>query len=167
MQGVELATESIPGCVLQIFVFMTKLRASGTGPLVSIGISALTTGFASAIIAFDKDVDAKGRIDMPKFYGDIPSEHGLRGRCFLLMTLMSSLHNLSMSVGYDLLAAGGATMVLAFVGGEMVLYLVWKGVRGDLMVFIPVEGPFGVVLSLLYRVVVKIVVDFSGCLQFR
>ena len=85
----------------------------------------------------------------------------------MLMTLMSSLHNLSRSVGYALLAAGGATMVLAFVGGEMVLYLVWKGVRGDLMVFIPVEGPFGVVLSLLYRVVVKIVVDFSGCLQFR
>ena len=38
---------------------------------MAIGISALTTGFASAMIAYDKDVDAKGRKNQPKFYGEL------------------------------------------------------------------------------------------------
>ena len=71
VQGVELATESIPGCVLQIYVLLTKTGVAGAGPIVSIGISALTTGFASAMIAFDKDVDAKGRKHQPTFYGEL------------------------------------------------------------------------------------------------
>ena len=168
MQCSELACESIPGCVLQIFIVVTKTGFSGAGPLVSIGISALTTGFASAIIAFDKDVDAQGRKINPKFYGYIPDDHGLRSRCFLLMMMMSACHNLSRSVGCALLAAlGGTTFLLSFVGGEMMLYLVWKVCRCDFMAWFPVDGAFGVLLSLFSRVVVKVIADFSGCLLFR
>ena len=56
--------------MLQIYVLLTKTGLAGSGPIVSIGISALTTGFASAIIAFDKDVDATCRKNQPKFYGE-------------------------------------------------------------------------------------------------
>ena len=70
MQGAELACESIPGCVLQIFILMTHSEVS-RGSLVSIGISALTTGFTSAMISFDKDVDAQCRKKQPKFYGEL------------------------------------------------------------------------------------------------
>ena len=154
--------------MLQIFVLLTKTGVSGAGPLVSIGISALTTGFASAIIAFDKDVDAQGRKINPKFYGYIPDDHGLRSRCFLLMMMMSACHNLSRSVGCALLvASGGTTMVLSCVGGEIMLYLVWKVVRSDFMSWFPVEGSLGLFLSLVHRVFVKVIVDFSGCLHFR
>ena len=153
--------------MLQIFIVMTRKGVSGAGPLVSIGISALTTGFASAIIAFDKDVDAKGRKSQPKFYGYIPDDHRLRSRCFMLMTMMSTCHNLSRSVGCALLAALGKEMVLSFFGGEVLLYLVWKLVRSDFMAWFPVVGPLGALLSLLYRVFVKIIVDFSGCLHLR
>ena len=84
------------------------------------------------------------------------------------MTLMSALHNFSRSVGYALLAAsGGATMVLSFVGGEMLLYLAWKLVRGDFMYWVRVEGAFGVTTSFLVRVIGKVIVDFSGCIHFR
>ena len=153
--------------MLQIFVLITKTGVSGAGPLVSIGISALTTGFASTMIAYDKDVDAKGRKSQPKFYGYIPDDHGLRSRCFILMTVMSTCHNLSRSVGCALLAALGEKMVLYFFGAEMLLYLVWKVFRLDFMAWFPVDGPLGVLLSLLYRVFVKVIVDFSGCLHFR
>ena len=86
----------------------------------------------------------------------------------MMMTVMSTCHNLSRSVGCALLAAsGGTTMVLSFFGGEMMLYLVWKVVRSDFIAWFPVDGPLGVVLSLLYRVVVKVIADFSGCLHFR
>jgi len=65
----ELATESIPGCVLQMYVWLTNPEQAGTYALVSIGISGLTTGFTSATISYDKDVDVAGRRGQPKFYG--------------------------------------------------------------------------------------------------
>ena len=65
----ELSCESIPGCVLQLYVRLTNPDQAGSYALVSIGISALTTCFTSAMIAFDKDVDVEGRRRQPKFYG--------------------------------------------------------------------------------------------------
>ena len=85
----------------------------------------------------------------------------------MLMTLMSTFHNLSRSIGCALLAASGGARLLSFVGGEMALYLVFKMVRSDFMAWFPVEGSLGLFLSLVYRVFVKVIVDFSGCLQLR
>ena len=154
--------------MLQIYVLATKTGVLGVGPLLSIGISALTTGFASAIIAFDKDIDPKGRKNQPNFYGYIPDSRRSRSRCFILMAIMSTLHNLSRSVGYALLLVlGKATMMSYFVGAEMLLYLVWKLVRNDFMYWIRVEGLFGVFMSLINRIVGKILVDFCGCLHLR
>ena len=120
------------------------------------------------MIGLDKDVDTQGRKNDSKFYGYIPDDHGLRGRCFVLMTLMSALHNFSRSVGYALLAAsGGSKKMWLFVCGEMLLYLTWKVARRDFMYWVRVEGLFGFLTSIVGRVLVKVVVDFSGCLQFR
>ena len=120
------------------------------------------------MITFDKDVEAQGRINQPTFYGFIPDDHILRRRCFMLLTMMSTLHNLSRSIGCALLmASGGGTMILSVYGGEMLLYAAWKLFRRDFMAWFPVEGAFGILMSLLYRVVVKVIVDFSGCLLFR
>ena len=86
----------------------------------------------------------------------------------MLMMLMSTCHNLSRSIGCALLAASGEmTMVLSVVGGEMLLYLVWKILREDFFYWLPVDGFLGIFGSFLVRVLVKVIVDFSGCLQFR
>ena len=66
----ELATESIPGCVLQIYVWFKTPDAAGKYALTSIAVSALTTGFTSAMIAFDFDVDSFRRKCQPEFYGE-------------------------------------------------------------------------------------------------
>jgi len=66
---IELATESIPGCVLQLYVWLTNLEEAGTYALVSVGTSAMCTGFASAIISYDMDVDVPHRNSQPNFYG--------------------------------------------------------------------------------------------------
>jgi hypothetical protein len=71
---------------------------AGSFALVSILSSSATTGFASAMISFDYDIDLTHRKFQPLFYGYIPDDNGLRGRSFLLMTLISALHNLSRSV---------------------------------------------------------------------
>ena len=166
-QGIELATESIPGCVLQIYVVLRNPEEVGIGALVSIAISALTTGFTSALISFDKDIDVLGRKQSPNFCGYIPDDHATRGRCFFLMTIMSALHNLSRSVGCALLAQSGKSAILYFVVGEMTFYLLLKIGRRDFMYWVPVEGLLSVVASFIFRVAVKCIVDFSGCIHMR
>jgi len=68
-KGIELATESIPGCVLQIYVWLINPEQAGSFAIASVGISALTTGFASAMIAFDFDIDVNHRKNQSNFYG--------------------------------------------------------------------------------------------------
>jgi len=160
----ELALESIPGCVLQLYVWLLAPEKAGTYALVSIGISCLTTGFASAMISFDMDVDAPHRKAQPKFYGYIPDEHGVRGHCFISMTLMSTLHNLSRCLGCALLAYSDPNKFILFIGGEIGLYLVFKILRQDFHFWIhglPLIG------SLFERTIAKVVADFTGCLHLR
>jgi len=67
----------------------------------------MTTGFTSAMIAFDYDVDFHRRKHKPALYGFIPDDSGARGRCFALMmfisAFISAFQNLSRSVGLALL----------------------------------------------------------------
>ena len=163
-KGSELSCESIPGCVLQLYVWLLAPEKAGTYALVSIGISCLTTGFASAMIAFDMDVDVPHRKNQPNFYGYIPDEHEPRGKCFTLMTLMSSLHNLSRSLGCALLAYSDANKVIIFIGSETGFYLVYKILRQDFHYWI--RG-FPLISSLIHRIIVKVIADFTGCLHFR
>ena len=160
----ELSCESIPGCVLQLYVWLSAPEKAGTFALVSIGISCLTTGFASAMISFDMDVDVPHRKNQPKFYGYIPNDNSLRGRCFILMTLMSSLHNLSRSLGCALLAFSDANKVILFIGGEIGLYLVFKIHRQDFLYWVP-GAPL--IVSIVERIGLKVIVDFTGCIHYR
>ena len=155
--------------MLQIYVLLQIPNEVKIGALVSIAISTLTTGFTSALISFDKDVDVLGRRKDPKFYGYIRDDHATRGRCFFLMTIMSALHNLSRSVGYALLAASssGKMTLVYFVVGEITFFLVWKILRRDFFYWVRIEGPLAFLLAFLDRVVVKVIVDFSGCLHMR
>jgi len=148
--------------VLQLYVCLSNPADAGTFALASIGISALTTGYTSAMIAFDMDVDLPHRKNQPNFYGFIPDDNGSRSRCFTLMTWIGALHNLSRSVGCALLAAspGGGKVLLAFVGIEMLVYLAFKTARGDFYYWPRLDGAMAFILSFLTRMVVKVVVDF-------
>jgi len=166
-KAVELSCESIPGCVLQLYVYLAFPEGAGSFALVSILISALTTGYSSAMFAFDLDVDIEHRKGQPRFYGYILDDNGLRGRCFMLMTLIGMLHNLSRSIGCAMLATTDRYLIIAAVGGEILLYLLYKLTRGDYLSTFRVEGAAGVIVSLFYRVIVKVIVDFSGCVHLR
>ena len=132
-KGAELGCESIPGCVLQCFVLLKSRESAGKFAALSILISALTTGYSSAMIAFDIDVDLPHRKLQPKFYGYVPDDHGARGRTFMLMTAISAIHNLSLSVGCALFALADMDLLLTFVGGEFAVFMLVKVARGDFM----------------------------------
>ena len=83
------------------------------------------------------------------------------------MTLIGALHNLSRSVGCVLLAIRDKRLVVVFVGGEILLYLALKVLRGDFFWFVQLDGVLAIIMSFFERVLVKIIVDYTGCLHFR
>ena len=130
-KGIELATEAIPGCVLQLYVWITNPEEAGSLALLSIAVSALTTGYTSSMIMLDLDVDVMRRKKQPQFYGLIPDDHGLRGRCFMLMILISALHNINRSIGCVLLFMLSGRLSLYSVIGECSIFMLVKVIRGD------------------------------------
>ena len=86
----EMVCESIPGCLLQMFVIL-KIGDSSTRAVTSLAVSALTTGYHSATISYDFDTNPLGRNLNPAFYGYIPDEGGVRSVLLVCMTLNSTL----------------------------------------------------------------------------
>ena len=78
------------------------------------------------------------------------------------MTAMSSLHNLSRSLGCAIMLAADKKLLIMFLGGEYVLHFVVKVLRDDFLALFRAEGLLGGVLSFLHHLMVKLVVDFSG-----
>jgi len=125
------------------------------------------TGLTSAMIAYDMDTDPPHREVQPNFYGYIKSGRHQRGRTFLLMTTISTLHNLSRSLGYAILAVVDLNLAVMFFFGEVGAYLVYKLARGDFYWWFRIEGVLSVVCSILERTVTKVITDFTGCTHFR
>ena len=63
--------EAIPGAVIQLSAILSAGEASSAA-IVSLIISALTSGFISATISFDMDTDTMLRMNNPEFYGFVP-----------------------------------------------------------------------------------------------
>ena len=135
---------------------------------MSIALSALTTGYTSALISMEYDRNKPRRKAQPLFYGFVPNDHRSRERVFFLMMTMSTLHTLSKSIGCAVLVAiPGKRLAAYFLGGEMLLFFAFKIARNDFHYWTRVGGAAGVLISVLTRTFAKIVVDFTGCLQFR
>ena len=117
------------------------------------------TGLTSAMIAYDFDTDQPHRATQPLFYGYI--KDGRRGRTFFLMTMISTLHNLSRSLGYAILAVVNLNLALKFFVGEVGTYLLYKLLRRDFYYWPRLEGMFSVIISLTERTVAKVVLDFT------
>ena len=66
-----------------------------------------------------------------------------------------------------LLAMVGWRWVLMYFVSDMGLYFVYKILRCDLWHWIPLEGAASVVESIIERFIAKVMVDFTGVIQFR
>ena len=117
------------------------------------------TGLTSAMMAYDVDTNKKQRQKNPKFYGYI--KDGRRGWTFLLMTLISTIHNLSRSLGYAILAVVDVNLALKLFVGEVGAYLLYKIARRDFYYFVRLEGVLSVIIPLIERTLVKVIVDFT------
>jgi len=169
-KGIELFAESIPGCIIQLYAFLGLLKDNQEGQnaaLWSIIISTATAGFTSAIIAYDHDTNPEKRTRSPKHFGYVPDAASKRSLMLLCLCIQSSVLLLIRSISAVLLLMVGPLYLAVFVLGEMGLYLFIKVLRGDWHYWVPVYGVEGFLITLVARVGVKFVTDFTGLMQSR
>ena len=128
----------------------------------SICVSIATTAFTSTTISFDFDVNPSKRALSPSFYGYVPEGLGNRLMTFASMFTMSCAFVTATSVPLAVLAAVNVNYAALYVGGSLGLFLCYRLARGDLHYWLPLYGVGGWVNSLATRVVVKLIVDFTG-----
>ena len=83
------------------------------------------------------------------------------------MILNSALLLLIRSFSAAMLMLAKKRYFAAYMAGDMVLYLLLKAARGDFHYWLPVDGAFGLFISLVMRVVAKTITDFTGVIQTR
>jgi len=165
-KGIELATESIPGTLLQATVYLSTKEARTNYQVFSICTSILTTAFSTTTISFDWDVGVAQRLTSPDFYGYIPDGHRARLKVFLLMFVATIAHVTSTSVGMAMLITISPTSASLYVLASACVYLIYRVCRGDLHDWLPIKGKRGWVVSVAFRMLCKIIVDFTGLVQF-
>jgi hypothetical protein len=112
------------------------------------------------------DVDPVKRKETPDFYGYIPD--GLsRTLIFGCMVVNGALLLLSRSFCAAMLMLVGKRYFVGYSALDMGLYLLQKVLREDFTYWMPVEGGLGYLVSVIMRVIFKIVTDYTGIVQFR
>ncbi|GMI35292.1 hypothetical protein TeGR_g2861 [Tetraparma gracilis] len=165
-KGVEIATEAIPGTVLQLAALLRADTIRGQA-LASVAVSALTTGFTAAMTAFDWDVNPSKRRITPAFYGFVPDSATPRALTFLCMVATSALLLLARGASTALLSTLGPRPVFVYFAGDMGLYFLYRALRGDLWHWVDFEGAASVIETVLARFFCKVVASFTGCLILR
>jgi len=101
------------------------------------------------------------------FYGYVPNDALRRTASFACLILDSALLLLLRSVGAALLIIANETCFVAYVAGDVVLYLLQKGLCNDGWYWVPIDGAAGVATSIIGRVLVKVITDYTGVVHFR
>jgi hypothetical protein len=83
------------------------------------------------------------------------------------MIMNGALLLLVRSVSTALLAIVGTRWLIAYYASDMCLYFAYKLLRRDFWHWVPLEGAASVLQSVLDRVVIKVLVDFTGIVQMR
>jgi len=111
-------------------------------------------------------VDPQKRRETPDFYGYIP-DGGSRTVIFGCMVLNSALLLFIRSLSAAMLMLAKKRYFVAYMAGDMALYLLQKVARGDFHYWLPIEGALGLFASLMTRAIIKTITDFTGVIQFR
>ncbi|GMI13543.1 hypothetical protein TrLO_g6791 [Triparma laevis f. longispina] len=164
---VKLFADSIPGSILQTYALVMLSGGRSTGAYFSVIVSLLTTGVIGATISYDFDINPTKRLRNPEFYGYISDDASLRAVCFILMMLNSALMLATRALAASLLVMTDSTYLLMAIFIDHALYMGQKFIRRDYTYWVPIEGILSLVFSFFCRFIVKLVVDFTGIVQFR
>ena len=113
------------------------------------------------------DLDPERRNHTPEFYGYVPSSSGKRTLLFVSMFAFTSAHVALRLFGTAILALFSPFVTAAVLGGDVLLFLLFKFARNDLRYWLNVDGFLSWVITFLFRIVLKLMVDFTAMVQLR
>ncbi|GMI44361.1 hypothetical protein TrCOL_g431 [Triparma columacea] len=167
MKVLEMFAEAIPGVIIQLMAIATSDKDVGVTAWLSVAVSAITTGFASATISYDWDTDPGKRELAPNFYGYIPAKASKRTVVFVSMLLFTAGMLLIRCTTIVLLGLMGGSWAFLYIGADLSLYILFKILRGDFWYWLRLGGNIEIVSSIITRVIVKIIVDFTSIAHLR
>ena len=130
-------------------------------------ITCLTVGFTVAQISYDFDTDPKNRTRMPDFYGYVPDKGSTRTSLFMTMVFMFSITLAIKVLGIVIIGIVNMRYMASYAVLDIGLFLIIKVFRDDFIYWLPLDCATSIWTSLLIRVIVKLVTDFTGVVQFR
>ena len=115
----------------------------------------LISNSPSPIPIIDMDTSPTKRRETPDFYGYVPPTG--RALIFVLMVVNSTSQFLAKIMAIALLGAVSKTWVVAYLVGDMCLFLLYKLLRNDFIYWIPIQNSVGsIALSFLMRITCKV-----------
>ena len=128
--------------------------------------SAAATAFAATSISFDVDISPIKRKRTPAFYGYVPNVG--RGKVFVLMLLSNTCHVINNFFSSALFLVASPLWFLIYSTGDMGLYFAIKIARRDFFTYFPIRGiTMQCAYACLYRIVQKVMSDYTGIVQMR
>jgi hypothetical protein len=107
------------------------------------------------------------REQVPDFYGYVPANPTKRSIIFVSMMLVSAGMLVIRCMTIVVLGLLGGRWASLYVGADLGLYFFVKILRGDFWYWIPLGGNVEVLSSIIFRLIVKVVGDFTSIVQFR
>jgi hypothetical protein len=134
-KGIEIALEAAPGAALQAAIVLGG--SWSTAAVVSVGISCLSTGFTTSLMAFDYDTNPAKRKTNPKFYGFTPNRGSMRVLVFAELFTLHSAHATLKAVTVALLVRTNWRWLVAYMAADHSVLIIYKIARGDLIYWVP------------------------------
>jgi hypothetical protein len=97
----------------------------------------------------------------------VPANPTKRSITFVTMMFFSTCMLVIRCMTIVVLGLLGGRWVSLYVGADLLLYLLVKILRRDFWYWMPVGGKAEIVSSVVFRVLVKVVTDFTSIVQFR
>jgi hypothetical protein len=166
-KAVEMFAEALPGFTLQAVAFVTskETASNSKAAVLSLLVSAASAGLCAASITYDFDTDVPCRHASPHLYGLIPNTG--RGVAYVNLFVMATLQVIAKGVSVALLFVTNPVWLGYYMACDYFLFFLYKVCMGDLWVFLPLPPAPTVPVSILYRIITKAMVDFSGTLILR
>lgn len=164
---IEMVMESIPGTVIQLTAIAVNRDYSKTA-MLSLASSITTTAFISAQVSYEWDIMKEKRKRDPRFYGCVPKRMRQKVMVMIMLLLLSMFCLVIRASSCVLLGMrGGHALVGIVLGGEWILYAVYKLAQRDFEYWLPIYGPVGVLIAFFARSTMKFAGDWAGVVQFR
>jgi hypothetical protein len=134
-KALEIAFEAGPGAALQAAIVLSGGWSASV--VLSVGISCLTMGFSTSLMAFEMDTSPANRRSVCEFYGYIDGGASKRLLIFVELFALHTAHSMLKTVTVACLARTNGRWLVAYMTVDLGVFICYKIARGDLAYWVP------------------------------